>query len=398
MSGSRTILFVDDEPRIIDGIKRMLRPLREEWNVLTATSGQEALGILAGTTVDVVISDMRMPGMDGAELLNQVMRLYPNVVRIILSGQSDSESIMRSLGPTHQYLSKPCAPEVLRATLARACALRDMLNHAGIAAIISRMSALPSMRASYGSVIAELESQQPSLPRIAELIAGDMGMSAKILQLVNFSMFRSHKTVVSPLEAAMSLGIENIRSLVLTAGVFEQAGDEPPMIALWEHGRIVGTFAKAIALCEQRTKEEAEVCFTAGMLHDCGRLVLCSHHSESTNKGRVTQRLTSSERARFGASHPEIGAYLLGLWGLPYTLVEAVAHHHHPKAFPGTGFTTLTAVHVAEYLACEWFNDDEEGTQPALDRAYLADIGLLDRLETWRSVVAAQVPGLQHQP
>jgi HD-like signal output (HDOD) protein/CheY-like chemotaxis protein len=394
---SRTLLFVDDEPRIIDGIRRMLRPLRDEWRVLTATSGPEALGILQGEQVDVVISDMRMPGMDGAELLTRVMKLHPNVVRIILSGQSDNESIMRSIGPTHQYLSKPCAPEVLRATLARACTLRDLLNHQGVAAIISRLSSLPSLPGAYSEVIAELQSREPSLPRIAQAIASDMGMSAKVLQLVNFSMFRQHKAVSSPLDAAMALGIDNLRSLVLTAGVFEQAGDAPAMRELWEHGKTVGTYAKAIALAEGLGKEQAELCFTAGVLHDCGRLVLGSHYSETIANQRVSQSLTVAERKRFGASHPQIGAYLLGLWGLPYTLVDAVAHHHRPEAFPGTGFTTLTAVHVAEALAIERFGDAaEEGVE--LNRTYLADIGMAGRLEAWRAAVAAESPITEPKP
>jgi HD-like signal output (HDOD) protein len=386
MSERRAMLFVDDEPRVIEGIRRMLRPLRDEWEVLTATSGPEALAILAAREVDVVISDMRMPGMDGAELLRRVMVEHPSVVRIILSGQSDNESILRSIGPTHQYLSKPCAPELLRATLARACALRELLNHRGVAAIISRLSSLPSLPGAYSEVIDELRSAAPSLERIAAIIASDIGMSAKVLQLVNFSMARNHREVASPLEAAIALGIENLRTLVLTAGVFEQAGDEPALAELWDHGRLVGAIAKAIAVREERPKEDAELCFTAGMLHDSGRLLLCSHYSETIDNRRVSQRLTVAERRRFGASHPQIGAYLLGLWGLPYTLVDAVAHHHRPAALPGSGFSVLAAVHAAEAIAVERGLVADEPFE--LDRSYLAGIGLADRIDAWRAAAA----------
>jgi HD-like signal output (HDOD) protein/CheY-like chemotaxis protein len=394
---SRTILFVDDEPRIIDGIKRMLRPLRDEWEVLTATSGPQALEMMGQRDIDVVISDMRMPGMDGAELLDLVMRSHPNVVRIILSGQSDSASIMRSIGPTHQYLSKPCAPEVLRATLARACTLRDLLRHERLAGMISRLSSLPSQPDAYGKVITELEAKDPSLPRIAELIASDMGMSAKILQLVNFSLFRGGHSVASPLDAAMSLGLDNIRSLVLTVRVFEQAGEVEGLASLWKHGQVVGTMAKAIALAENRPPDEAEVCFTAGMLHDCGRLVLRDGAALTVDPAQAGQRLTTAERARFGAAHPEIGAYLLGLWGLPYGIVEAVAHHHHPEAFPDTGFTPLTAVHVAEAISSEWFPEADDGTETTINQGYIATIGLAHRLPSWRAAAVAQVPMLERE-
>ncbi|MBA2482611.1 MAG: HDOD domain-containing protein [Planctomycetes bacterium] len=394
MSPQRTLLFVDDEPRIIDGIKRMMRPLREEWNILTATSGPEALRILGENPVDIVISDMRMPGMDGAELLDRVMREHPNIVRIILSGQSDSESILRSIGPTHQYLSKPCAPEVLRATIARACSIRDMLQHDGLSAIISRLSSLPSMPNAYGQVIAELQSAQPSLQRIARIIGDDIGMSAKILQLVNFSMFRGGNAVVSPVEATMSLGVENMRSLVLIARVFDQTEEPTEMLAQWQHGRLVGSIAKAIAIAEKRRPEEAELCYTAGMLHDCGRLVLCARLETGPMTGPVTRDLTNTERTRFGAAHPEIGAYLLGLWGLPFQIVEAVAHHHAPEAFPGTGFTPLAAVHAAEALACELIACEDEGVPLQLCMPYLGAIGLGDRVAVWRAIAADLLPTL----
>ncbi len=388
----RRILFVDDEPRIIDGISRMLRPLRQEWEVLTATSGSEALAILQASPVDVVISDMRMPGMDGAELLRLVKERFPNVVRIILSGQSDRESILRAIGPTHQYLSKPCSPDTLRATLARACTLRDTLNHAGLAAIISRLSSLPSQSGAYARVINELQSPEPSLRRIADAISEDIGMSAKILQLVNFSLFRSSKVVSSTLEAAMALGLDNLRLMVLSAGVFGQESDEPAMAGLWEHGRLVGTVAKAIALSQGRPPEEAELCFTAGVLHDCGRLVLISHYAEEGQGSGTRSHLTVSERRRFGASHPQIGAYLLGLWGLPYPLIEAVAYHHHPDAFPGSGFTPLTAVHVAECLVPIEALAGED--QVELQRGYLDMLGLTHRLEDWREAARTALSGV----
>lgn len=379
----RCILFVDDEPRIIEGIRRMLRPLRDQWQVLTAGSGAEALELLERHDVDVVISDMRMPVMDGAELLRQVKERFPKVVRIILSGQSDRDSILRAIGPTHQYLSKPCAPEALRATLTRACQLRDTLNHPGLAAIISRLSSLPTLPSSYQRLVQELQAPAPSLTRIAEAISDDLGMSAKILQLVNFSLFRANRTVTTPAEAAMALGLENLRSLVLGAGIFAQEEQDPSHVAIWEHGKRVGTLARAIASAEGLPREEVSLCFTAGVLHDCGRVVLSGHYEEAGDLATRTH-LTGAERRRFGAAHPQIGAYLLGLWGLPYPLVEAVAHHHQPQGGPSVGFSPLTAVHVAECLISECEGGTEEHCE--LDQTYLQGLGVLPRIATWRGL------------
>jgi YesN/AraC family two-component response regulator len=91
------ILFVDDEESIISRLKRILHPYKNEWEVHFAQSGIEALEIMEKTPVNVIISDMRMPVMNGAELLLQVQQKYPETIRIILSGQSDEELIMKSI-------------------------------------------------------------------------------------------------------------------------------------------------------------------------------------------------------------------------------------------------------------------------------------------------------------
>ncbi|MEO7650489.1 MAG: response regulator, partial [Bryobacteraceae bacterium] len=104
----KQLLFVDDEPKVLEGLKRSLRPMREDWNMSFVTSGAEALQTLEQAPFDVIVSDMRMPVMDGAQLLNEVRQRFPQVVRIVLSGQSDKELIYQSIAATHQYLDKPC--------------------------------------------------------------------------------------------------------------------------------------------------------------------------------------------------------------------------------------------------------------------------------------------------
>lgn len=113
------ILFVDDEPMVLQGLQRVLRPLRNEWETAFANSGQEALEKLSQEPFDVIVTDMRMPGMDGGQLLTRVKERYPHMVRIILSGQADKTMVMKSVKPAHQYLAKPCDDATLRASLQR---------------------------------------------------------------------------------------------------------------------------------------------------------------------------------------------------------------------------------------------------------------------------------------
>ena len=120
------VIFVDDEPRVLEGLKRMLRPKRNEWQMTFVGSAQAALDALKAEPCEVVVTDMRMPGMNGAELLEVVQREYPDTIRLILSGQAETESVMKALGVSHQFLSKPCDAEILQGTISRAFALRDL--------------------------------------------------------------------------------------------------------------------------------------------------------------------------------------------------------------------------------------------------------------------------------
>ena len=139
------ILFVDDEPNILEGLQRMLRPMRREWQMSFAKSGAEALETLGANEIDVIVSDMRMPGMDGARLLHEVREKHPHVVRLILSGYSEKEMIMKSVGAAHQYLAKPCDADVLKTTVQRACALRDFLENESLRRLVSQLHSIPSL-------------------------------------------------------------------------------------------------------------------------------------------------------------------------------------------------------------------------------------------------------------
>jgi len=331
----KKILFVDDEPMVLNGLQRMLRPLRTQWEMTFVESGKKALEVLAATPFDVVVSDMRMPGMDGAQLLTEVKRLYPQIVRLILSGHSDKEMILRSVGPTHQYLAKPCDTETLKNTVARACALRDLLSDEPLKRLVSRMESLPSLPHLYAEIMNELQSPDSSIQKVGEIIAQDVGMTAKILQLVNSAFFGLRRHVSNPSQAASLLGLETVKALVLSSQVFSQFEEKTltglRLEALWSHSLAVGALARRICIQQSAPLKVTDDAFLAGLLHDAGKLVLAANVPE-----HYIQALTLAsqrglhpcdvERGVMGASHAEIGAYLLGLWGLPDPIVEALAY------------------------------------------------------------------------
>jgi CheY-like chemotaxis protein len=193
----KKILFVDDEPNILSGLKRMLRSMRKEFDLQFAESGQEALTILDGDEFDVVVSDMRMPGIDGAELLSRIMVQHPYSIRIMLTGQADEESIMRTVGIVHQFLAKPCDPEELKAVLQRASGLHGLISQPSLKKIVSGIDSLPSLPEVYAELREAMTNPEISVADIGAIIEKDIGMSAKVLQLVNsaFSAFSKPLTV-----------------------------------------------------------------------------------------------------------------------------------------------------------------------------------------------------------
>lgn len=387
------ILFVDDEVQVLKGLRRMLATMEDEWDTEFATSGTEALHTLSEDAFDVLVTDMRMPGMDGAELLKCVSKDHPEVVRIILSGQASRESVFRAVSPMHQYLSKPCDAETLRSTVSRACALRDALQSDSLQQLVSQITTLPSLPSLYQDVVDEVQSPDGSIKRVGEIVSQDPGMTVKILQIANSSLFGLRASVFSPVQAVSLLGMEAIQSLVLSIGVFQQFnGKTLPGVSiesLFERCVAVGGCARLIAKAEKCDESVVDCAFTAGMLQDIGRLVLAMGMPEQYTvvlKQVDTQRpLSNVEFDILGATHAFVGAYLLELWGMPQPMAETVAFHESPEDSHDVSFTALTALVAANRLSTIGTASSSTAEEESFHR-YIDKIGMSHRLPVWREI------------
>ena len=400
----KRILFVDDEMLVLEGLQRMLRPMRAEWDMVFVDNGPKALELMAQAPFDVVISDMRMPGMNGAELLAEVLKRFPKTVRLVLSGHADRDLVLKCVGSTHQYLSKPCRPEDLKAAVARASNLEDSLRDQGLRQLVSRLDRLPSIPALYVQIVEKLQDPEISVDEIGEIVAKDMAMTAKILKLVNSAFFGLGRQISSPGEAVSYLGMETIKSLVLSIHAFSQFASAKlgrfSIDSLWVHSQQTAGLAKEIARLEDAEHKLLDDSFVAGLLHDTGRLVLASNFPDEYDQVLQTAQtgslaLLAAEEHTFGANHAEVGGYLLGLWGLPVPVVEAIALHHHPARCPHLAFSPLTAVHAANSLVNLQQGGLESPLAEELDLMYLGKLGLDSHLEHWRAAAEAN---LQPQP
>lgn len=380
----RRILFVDDETPVLEGLQLRLRPLRTKWEMTFVDSGVKALAELEKAAYDVIVSDMRMPAMDGAELLRIVSERRPQIVRIVLSGFSDLRQTIRLVPIAHQYLSKPCEPERLENTVERCLALQELLQEPRLRALVGRIRRLPALPSTFAKLQQTMAKESAGARDVAAIVAQDSVIAAKVLQMVNSAFFRLSRRITNIEQAVNYLGFTSVRNLVMSAEVFAswpttQVNPVLDVERLQNHARIVATIAQAFTT---RTPLSDDA-LLAALLHDIGYWVLlqeCPQELEQAVATAVAEGipLHQAERQVIGSSHAEIGAYLLGIWGLPYPVVEAVANHHAPQRVGQSSFDVLTALAVAGALA----PDDDSTTVTAsvprdskVDSEYLAASG-----------------------
>lgn len=398
----RKVLFVDDEVQVLDGLRDRLRRHRNHLDMRFAVGGHAALGEMERDEADVVVTDMRMPDMDGATLLERVRERWPAAVRIVLSGQTELGQELRVLRVAHLFLSKPCDADELREVIDRTCALRDVFVDPAILAVVGRATALPSPPESYERITAALASPDAAPADVVGVVKKDVAMTAKIIQLVNSAFFGLGRKTVDLQEAIAYLGIETLRALVLFGGVLLEFSPPRPIKgfsieALERHSASVAAVAAAMAPAECR-----EVALTGGMLHDVGKLVLAhSAPAELADVMRLAGErgcpMHQAEVELLGTTHAEIGAYLLSLWGMPHPVVETVVHHHLPARAAGRIAVGPAAIHVADAAVHAAHQPDAPWVPKLIDDEGLASAGFADRLGDWRERASSVLDREQEQ-
>jgi HD-like signal output (HDOD) protein/CheY-like chemotaxis protein len=376
------IVFVDDELNILQAMRRSFHCMRDEWSMDFVSSGATALELLAKAPVDVIVSDMRMPGMDGWQLLAEVKKLYPQTVRLVLSGHADPSSVMRAVGTAQLYLAKPCESGALKAAILQTQTLKQLLSSDGLAMLVGGVGMLPSAPSAFQEILACLQDPAASLSDAAHIIGRDVAMTANIMKLVNSAFFGSRRPITTTDRAVAYLGMDTLGALVLGHSVFQSgiatdiAGFS--MERLWEHSLQTGAAARAIAFSENFSAAKADEAFLAGVLHDVGKVVF------ATNAATLSSGAGGADIvARMEAHHAEVGAYLLGLWGFPNSIVEAVAFHHAPSFASAEGLGLPGIVHIADRLLHLRSENRSGSTESGLQEGFLEGLGLGHCLPKW---------------
>lgn len=376
------VLFVDDEPRVLEALERSLRIAGVGWEMRFVTSGEGALAALEVDRYDVIVSDMRMPGMDGAALLSAAFERDPAMARVVLSGQAEEAAALRVVHVAHQFLSKPCDAKVLRKVIERSGMLHRTLADPNLRAMLGAVDRLPSALHVFQQLSELLAEDEVSAEAVAAVVRQDPAMASKLLQFANSAFFARSREIPDIRTAVILLGTKTIKNLALGFGVFATIGAQKgtAFLSVEELQRRAFSTAK-IASAAMPDRDLADAAFMAGLVCDVGELVLAAKAPErlsvawQASSERGVAKVVS-ERETFGVSHVEVGAYLLNLWGLPFRVIEAVAEHHFPQPGAPSGRELQLVVWLASTLAAGEEPAPEQieecNAQSLLDRARAA--------------------------
>jgi putative nucleotidyltransferase with HDIG domain len=353
------ILFVDDEINVLDGLKRMLHKMKNSWEMDFVDSGAKAIELMQHNNYDIIMSDMRMPGIDGAALLKWVKENSPKTIRFVLSGFSDKEAVIKTTLTAHQYLAKPCKPEILVDKVESVSFLIEKLNSDALLKLVNRLHNLPTLPEIYFLLEEELHKDAPSIQRINEIVSCDAALSAKVLQLVNSAYWSSSKKIQNPLQAINILGLDNLKSLVLFTDIFLKftgpADNTQAMKLIWNHSLKVAKVSRALFSHLYGDQNQSDTIFISGLLHDIGKVILLyigSYSEEAKKKLLMSDKsLVVYEKNTIGTTHADLGSYLLGAWGLPREILEIVAFHHFPSEALRQSNEAIGVIYLANIIA-----------------------------------------------
>jgi putative nucleotidyltransferase with HDIG domain len=368
---------------------------RENWRMTFAHAGDEALVALDEQEYDAVVSNLSLRGMSGADLLHEVRERRPGIWRFLRAQAKNAQDFPGWAGAADQLIEAPLGAEAIQDRLAKAFKNGFWKPGAVAQNLLASCPNLPSPPKIYHRLLELVASPNVSLEKIGAVIEEDPAMSAKILRLVNSSIFALRLDVTRASEAVMYLGIETTKAIILVAHSMSAFNAVErinfPIEALLKHSFMTARFARWISRVECPRGQTPDQAFTSGLLHDIGKLLLAGNQGDAyaraieyARKERVPLR--QAEKEFFGADHAELGGCLLASWGLPQPIVEAVALHHSPVWLgESNSFNATTAIHAANVFAQE-----EDAPAPGLlassiDQNYLQSGGFFDSIDGWRN-------------
>jgi HD-like signal output (HDOD) protein len=385
------ILYLEEDPRLVAELIGFLGG-KTEWEVAHAKTPADARAIASKQPIDVALISATMPDIDPVAAAEELTKIHKKISIFILAPDADSGGGLAYASGRFQWLTKPSPPETVVSSIERMATLVSWLTNNTTIDLVAGLHSLPTMPSNYQGVIRAIHSPHSSVQEIADAVEKDMGITSRVLQVANSAYYGYSKKITSPMEASMLLGIDTLKSLVRYTHVLNNFPQTPAtnavFDAVWRHSAGVAAVARKIALLKTGDEALGDEAFTAGLLHDIGKVVLTSLQGDLYKQvirqaAETKTPIHMIERIKMQTTHAETGAYLLSLWGIPFSILEAVAWHHYPRECKDKKFSALTAVHVANVAEHQRQQTDTDKQIPKLDELYLRECEVWDEAQDW---------------
>ena len=399
---TQLILLVGDTGHSQGLQNGILSQLGNNWRIELVSNGESAVERLKKEPPDALLAFRKLPDMTGVEVLKSCREQSPRSVRFLLLEKEDTSATAQTAGYAHQLIGLPVEPETVARLIRNSLALRKLLAQPDLIDRITAIDALPSPPEIYDKLVKALESDDASLQKVSDLIAQDIGITAKLLQLVNSAYFGLPRRIESIQHATSLLGLDTVQRIVFGAGVFRSFEGEHlngmSVDSIYRRSMEVAAKSRLMAHAFGLSPRLIGDSLMGGMLHDVGKLILLTSFRDELAKimEMVKERAIpehEATRAVLGVDDAAIGAYLLALWGLPDSIVEAVALHYAPRSAPSPILNSLTTVHLGFALHYDEVRRVREPEESAIDQEYLERLGILDQLPSLQNFCTGAVAG-----
>ncbi len=378
-----TILFVDDESVLLEFYKSYFK-FREGWNAHLCSDPLSVQEILKNEPIDIIVSDLNMPGINGAELLSTVAENFPWVIRVILTSEANNNLSLKAVKYAHRCLKKPVNMAEIESEIENTLLVYKSEISRIVRTVLTGLDSIPVMPKVYTELISEIKKgEEASLHKIGDLVAEDPGMSMNILRVVNSPYFGSELTINKPEHAVTMLGLNVVKNLILTAELIDIFPLSPENSSLVDdiihHSTLCSCLMTEIFAHEELngkvSKEDVEIAGSIGMFHDVGKIVLASEFPDLYQKVTAIhhhsdERLSSIEWQHLGVSHAEVGAYLMSLWGLSSKVAKTIAIHCSASKENRKRDIFMRAIHYSNHIAYQYKHGDLKKLD---DDTYLVD-------------------------
>lgn len=353
-----SILFVTTDEKLMSELIRNIVPIQDDYSIFFADNGERCLQILANNKIDFVFSSANIIMPTGANILNEIKRLFPEVIRFALVPNLDNQTVAQISQYVHQLVPPPYTKETIVERIQRTLHIQKILNNEKVVNLVKNTTTLPSLPEIYIQIEQETAKPDFSLIKIANLISKDPNLTAKILQIVNSAYFGLQKEITNINFALSYLGVNVIKSLIFYIHLFSHfkitSENRKHLEKFWQHSLVVASNSYHLANKYLQEKYEIDSSYTAGVLHDVGKFILLNTYTYPQNIILLAEQKAidnlEAELEIYECTHAEIGAYLLGLWGFPLHIVEAVAYHHQPSLLNKSKLNLATIIHLADFL------------------------------------------------